>query len=128
MYTVRTSPPVPLRCGAVTGRYIAPEISRALVQALPHRREFGWPDPFWVIGATPGSEQWPISVYITITRPVWSTPRTFEVPFTVGDFAADDTGAIPAAEVGAGLATHALVLIEELLRTGPVPGIKEVTS
>lgn len=109
------------------GRYVASEILQALVQALDSRRQYGTPEAFWVVGATPGSDQWPISVQVTITKPDWSTPRTFEVPFTVDDFAAEDTGATPATEVGAGLATHALILIEEWLETGPGPGIKEVT-
>lgn len=112
----------------MTGRYVATEVSRALVQALSRRREFGWPAPFRVLGATPGSEEWPISVRVTITRSSWSEPRTFEVSFTVDDFAARDTGAVPASEVGEGLATHALVLIEELLHTGAGIGINEIIS
>lgn len=105
------------------GRYIAPEILQALVSALGSHHQF---ESFQVVQVVPGSDQWPISVQVTIMSSDWSAPRTFEVPFTVDDFSSKDTGAIPAAEVGAGLATHALILIEEWLATGPGPGIKEV--
>lgn len=110
-------------------RYVASDILQALVQALAPNTQYGTREAFWVVEATPGSDQWPISVQVTITKTGWQTPRTFEVPFTVDDFAAKDNGTFPAAEVAAGLATHALILIEEWLAIGPIPGpgIKEVT-
>ncbi len=110
------------------GRYVASEILQALVQALGSYGQFNTgAEAFWVVGAAPGSDQWPISVQVTITKTGWPASRIFEVPFTVDDFAAKDNGAFPAAEVGAGLATHALIRIEEWLHTGPGPGLKEVT-
>ncbi len=75
---------------------------------------------------TPGSDQWPISVQVTVNKADWRAPRTFEVPFTVDDFDAEDAGGTPLAEVGAMLATHVLILIEEWLAIGPVGGINEV--
>lgn len=109
------------------GGYVASEILQALVQALGSHRQFGWPEAFQIVNVAPGRDQWPISVQVTVTKSGWPVPRTFEMPFTVDDFAAKDTGDTPATEVGTGLATYALHRIEELLHTGPGPGIKEVT-
>lgn len=110
------------------GRYVASEILQALVQALGSYGQFRTgPESFWVVEATPGSDQWPISVQVTVTKSGWPAPRTFEMPFAVDDFDPEDTGATSAAEVGTGLATLILILIEERLAIGPGPGIKEVT-
>lgn len=109
------------------GGYVASEILQALVQALESHGSFRTGTEFiQIVQVIPGRDEWPISVQITVTKSGWSAPRTFEVPFAVDDFASEDTGVTPAAEVGAGLATHALILIEEWLHTGPGPGIKEV--
>jgi hypothetical protein len=79
-----------------------------------------------VVQVVPGSDQWPINVQITVMEASWPTPRTFEVPFTVDEFAAEDTGATSSAKVARSLAIHALRLIEGQLAIGPVRGIKEV--
>lgn len=109
------------------GGYVASEILRALVQALESHGPFHTgSESIQIVQVVPGRNEWPISVQVTVTSISWREPRTFEVPFTVDDFASENTGATPSAEVGAGLATHALILIEEWLHTGPGPGIKEV--
>lgn len=109
------------------GGYVASEILQALVSALESHEPFrAGLESIQIVQVVPGREEWPISVQVTVTRAGWPGPRTFEVPFAVDDFASENTGATPSEEVGAGLATHALILIEEWLHTGPGPGIKEV--
>jgi hypothetical protein len=110
------------------GGYVASEVLQAMVQDLGSYHQFRTgPESFQIVQVAPGRNQWPISVQVTVMKTGWQVPRTFEVAFTVDDFDPEDTGATPAAEVGAVLATNVLVLIEEWLAIGPVPGIKEVT-
>ncbi|MGI8647724.1 MAG: hypothetical protein ACR2JX_05790 [Mycobacteriales bacterium] len=110
--------------------YIASDALAALVQHLGSYHQFRTgSESFQIVQVAPGSDQWPISVQVTVNEADWRTPRTFEMSFNVDDFEyfdVEDTGSTPLAETAEVLARRVLVLIEEWLAIGPVGGINEV--
>ena len=108
--------------------YVAADVLRELVSTLSSRKHARPRHPeLQTIDAVPLHDQWPIAVRVTVTSHGWQKPRIFEMSFEIDDFDPEDSGIQPASEVADRLATLFLLLAEEWVAIGPLPGeFKEV--
>ena len=79
--------------------------------------------PIRLVEAQGTGTEWPIRVLVWVASDQWSSRRVWEVEFEPGDLLGGETKESNASALGATV----LVLIQEYLATGPVPGIREIT-